>query len=238
MIKLLRTAAFLLCTAVSAPVMAQDFDKGLAAYNVGDFDTALEELRPLGEQGHAGAQFNLGLMYSYGVGVPQDYAEAVTWYRLAAEQGDAGAQHALGSMYANGDGVIQDDAEAVNWSRLAADQGHAGAQYALGYNYAIGRGVIQDYAEAVTWYRLAAEQGHAGAQYALGYMYASGRGVPQDYAEAVVLAHMWFNIGGANGDERGSDDRGLIEEQMNREQIADAQARARRCLSSNYQDCG
>ena len=107
MIKLLRTAAFLLCTAVSAPVMAQDFDKGVAAYNAGDFDTALEELRPLGEQGHAGAQFNLGYMYNTGRGVPQDDAEAVTWYRLAADQGDARAQFNLGVMYANGSGVIQ-----------------------------------------------------------------------------------------------------------------------------------
>ena len=123
MIKLLRTAAFLLCTAVSAPAMAQDFDKGLAAYNVGDFDTALEELRPLGEQGHAGAQFNLGLMYSYGMGVPQDYAEAVTWYRLAAEQDNAWAQFNLGLMYETGRGVPQDYAEAVTWYRLFVEQG-------------------------------------------------------------------------------------------------------------------
>ena len=43
MIKLLRTAAFLLCTAVAAPVMAQDFDTGLAAFQAGDYETALQE---------------------------------------------------------------------------------------------------------------------------------------------------------------------------------------------------
>ena len=123
MIKLLRTAAFLLCTAVSAPAMAQDFDKGLAAYNVGDFDTALEELRPLGEQGHASAQRTLGNMYSYGRGVPQDYAEAVTWYRLAAEQDNAWAQFNLGLMYETGRGAPQDYAEAVTWYRLFVEQG-------------------------------------------------------------------------------------------------------------------
>ena len=31
-----------------------------------------------------------------GQGVPQDYAEAVKWYRLAAEQGNADAQYNLG----------------------------------------------------------------------------------------------------------------------------------------------
>ena len=33
-------------------------------------------------------------MYDNGRGVPQDTAEAVTWYRLAAEQGDAAAHRA------------------------------------------------------------------------------------------------------------------------------------------------
>jgi hypothetical protein len=41
MIKILRTASFLLCTAVAVPAMAQDYDKGLAAYQAGDYDAAL-----------------------------------------------------------------------------------------------------------------------------------------------------------------------------------------------------
>jgi TPR repeat protein len=108
MIKLLRAVAFLLCTAVSAPAMAQDFLKGAIAYRAGDYETALHEFRLLAEQGDAGAQYNLGVMYDNGRGVIQDYAEAMDWYRLAAEQGDALAQNNLGVMYANGDGVIQD----------------------------------------------------------------------------------------------------------------------------------
>ena len=49
-------------------------------------------------------------MYDTGVGVAQDAAEAVRWFRLAAEQGDALAQFDLGVMYATGGGVPQDDA--------------------------------------------------------------------------------------------------------------------------------
>ena len=49
-------------------------------------------------------------MYDTGVGVAQDAAEAVRWFRLAAEQGDALAQFDLGVMYATGGGVLQDDA--------------------------------------------------------------------------------------------------------------------------------
>jgi TPR repeat protein len=44
------------------------------------------------EQGHAEAQYNLGVNYGKGQGVPQDYSEAVKWLRMAAEQGDPDAQ--------------------------------------------------------------------------------------------------------------------------------------------------
>ncbi len=67
--------------------------------------TALREWRPLAEQGNALAQFNLGLMYMEGKGVPQDDAEAVKWYRKAAEQGVTEAQYNLGLMYDDGRGV-------------------------------------------------------------------------------------------------------------------------------------
>jgi uncharacterized protein len=58
-------------------------------------------------------------------GVPQNYAEALKWYRLAADQGNASAQNNLGGMYAAGRGPPQDYAEALKWYRLAANQGNA-----------------------------------------------------------------------------------------------------------------
>ena len=99
------------------------------------------ETRRLAEQGDADAQFNLGVMYANGEGVPQDDAEAVRWYRLSADQGNAFAQYDLGVMYAIGLGVPQDDAEARALYRLAADQGYASAQYK--FSYAIGLGIPQ-----------------------------------------------------------------------------------------------
>ena len=81
--------------------------------------------RARAEAGDAEAQFNLGVMYAFGRGVTQDYAQAVSWFRKAADQGYAEAQYNLGFRYAIGQGVPQDDAEAVRWYRLAADQGFA-----------------------------------------------------------------------------------------------------------------
>jgi TPR repeat protein len=115
------------------------------------------------ESGDAEAQNNLGVMYYKGLGVPEDYAEAVKWYRLAADQGDAEAQFNLGVMYHDGRGVSQDYAEAVKWYRLAADQGDAEAQGNLGVMYHDGRGVPQDYGEAYAWFSVAAAFGDANA---------------------------------------------------------------------------
>ena len=140
-----------------APAWA-GFYKGVAAYNRGDYATALRELRPLAEQGVAEAQLNLALMYANGRGVPQDYAEAMKWYRKATERGYAKAQYRLGSMYFTGQGVPQDDARAVGWWRKAAKQGYAEAQYILGRMYGEGLGVPQDYAHAHMWFNLAASR--------------------------------------------------------------------------------
>jgi uncharacterized protein len=57
-------------------------------------------------------------MYGEGRGVPQDYSEAIKWFRLAAEQGNAKAQFHLGVMYANGQGVTQDYAAAKKFNQL------------------------------------------------------------------------------------------------------------------------
>ncbi|MCZ6588729.1 MAG: tetratricopeptide repeat protein [Alphaproteobacteria bacterium] len=149
-----RLFAALIFILLAAPAVAQDFDKGLAAYNSGDYATALREMRPLAEQGSATAQFGLGNMYLEGHGVPQDYAEAAKWYRLAAEQGHADAQFSLGLMYANDEGVPRNDKEALKWLRLAADQGSGTAQFILGMRYAIGEGVPQDFVLAYMWLNL------------------------------------------------------------------------------------
>ena len=162
---------------VALPAMAQDPQKGVAAYEGGDYATALRELRPLAEKGNAEAQTYLGLMYRYGEGVPQNYVEAVKWYRKAAAQGHARAQNTLGNRYRLGQGVPQDYNEAAKWYRKAAEQGYAGAQYSLGISYDKGEGVPQNHAEALRWYRKAADQGHADAQNNLGSMYAKSQGV-------------------------------------------------------------
>ncbi len=118
-------------------------------------------LRVRANAGDANAQFSLGNANAEGQGVPQDYAQAVSWYRKAADQGYAGAQYNLGYAYYTGQGVPQDYAQAVSWTRKAADQGHPPAQSNLGNAYYTGQGVPQDYVESHKWFNLAASRASA-----------------------------------------------------------------------------
>jgi hypothetical protein len=145
---------------------------------------AFQETKARAEKGDATAQIELATDYDYGFGVPQNYAEAVKWYRKAAEQGNVNGQTGLGASYQQGRGVKQNYKEAVKWYRKAAEQRDAWAQVFLGDCYRKGQGVPQNDVEAAKWYHKAAEQGHAVAQDELGFCYCFGHGVPLDYAKA------------------------------------------------------
>ena len=82
--------------------------------------TEIAALHAQANAGDANAQFNLARMYDTGRGVPQDDAQAMTWYRKAADQGDPDAQYNLGVMHDTGQGVPQDYVEAHKWHNLAA----------------------------------------------------------------------------------------------------------------------
>lgn len=103
------------------------------AYQHGEYSKTAKELRYLAEHGDVRAQYDLGVLYDMGEGVPQNNHEAMNWYHRAAEQGEARAQYNLGLMYANGQGVAQDYAEAYYWISLAAAQGNVHAVEARDY---------------------------------------------------------------------------------------------------------
>ena len=150
-----------LAVMLTATASAADLQKGIDAYNAGDYATAFAEFNSLAEAGNTEAQFILGGMYTEGRGVPQDYEEAVKWTRLAAEAGHRSAQINLGLMYRYGKGVARNYAEAVKWFRPAAEGGDANAQYNLGNTY--WKGAPHDLRSAYMWLNLAVAQGHTTA---------------------------------------------------------------------------
>jgi len=165
------------------------YQEGLDAYERGDYDTVMKDLRQRAEQGDANAQFELGFKYAHGQGVSRDDQEAAKLYRLSAEQGNAAAQYRLGLMYHEGLGIPQDYQEALRWFRLAADQGHAGSQDFIGNMYVLGQGVPRDYVLAHMWSNLAAAQGYELAIEARDLL--EKRMTPAQLAEAQRLAREW-----------------------------------------------
>ena len=160
------------------------------------------DYRAAAERGDKVAQYNLGVCYDNGMGVAQDYKQAVYWYTKAANQGDLMAQYFLGVCYNEGRGVAQDYKQAVYWYTKAANQGHAGAQYSLGFCYYNGEGVAQDYKQAVYWWTKVANLGNDMAQFCLGFCYYKGEGVAQDYKQAVYWWTKAANRGHAQAQYR------------------------------------
>ena len=153
--------------------------------------------RTAAENGDAEAQYQLGLMYRRGLGVPKNDAQAAPWYHLAAEQGHAEARLELDALYYTGpDALEASDFEALMLYRQAAEQGDATAQSSLGWMYYRGQCGPQNYSEAAAWFRRAAEQGNVNGQYGLGVIYLNVEGVAQDDAEAGV----WFRRAAEQGD--------------------------------------
>ena len=122
-----------------------DFQKGVDAYDKGDYADALSEWKQLAEQGNADAQYKLGWMYGNGLDVPKNYEIAAKfWHLLAAEQGNSFAQHNLGWLYQQGKGVSKNNRIAVKWWTRAAKQGSTNALFYKSLLYLVGPGELQD----------------------------------------------------------------------------------------------
>ena len=162
--------------------------------------------------------YHLGQSYYNGEGVPQDYAEAVKWFRLAAERGHALAQYYFGICCHHARGVPEDYVEAIKWYRKAGAQGvnahtnlavcyvwrkgalptntEAKTQIGLGDRYTYGNGVPQDCEEGIKYYLKAAGLGDNTGLYNLAFHYSDDsvtqppHTLQSDYAEA----YKWFKI--------------------------------------------
>ena len=132
---------FALLSAARAQAPVQTSSPATAQPPDDDFST----LRLPAAAGDARAQFALANHYYRGVGVPQDYSQALLWYSKSAGQGFAPAQTQLGSMYQHKWGVPRDYKRALAYYRSAAKQGYALAEYNLGAMFEDGVGVKRDY---------------------------------------------------------------------------------------------
>ena len=202
-------------------VAAADAAAGLAAYNRGDFGTALRIWQQLAPGGDVQAQTGLGVLYYNGQGVVPNHGEALHWFSQAAAQGDADAQYNLAVMYAHGLGVAPDTAAARQWLEEAARQGHRQAVLDLSKRpeppvrsaqrgrtdsaeetrqaaYDAGREAYRrgDYATAMATWQPLATAGFTAAETAVGVLFDRGLGTQADAAAATK----WFRRAAISGD--------------------------------------
>ncbi len=99
---------------------------------VHDYEMSFKLYKVAADRGHADAQYKLGEMFRYGIGVNKNNREAKKWYELAATQGHERAQYILGEIFERGlIGAAIDTSKAVQWYQLAADQRHKDAEAKL-----------------------------------------------------------------------------------------------------------
>jgi len=185
----------------------------------------LLETRRLAEAGDANAQFELGEAYHKGQGVPQDFAEAISWYRKAAEQYHLCAMENLGEMFENGQGVRADRAETFRWYCRAAD---------VAYSDLSSKPAQWDPDVTIGVFHKAAEYGYALAQWIVGALLAVGVfHRPPDY----VQAYMWINLAASasTGDDQREylSERDAVAAKMTPQKVAEAQRLAREWKPKN-----
>ena len=101
---------------------------GLALWLSHDYEEVFKCFKRLAEQGHAGAQYSLGMRYYLGEGTLTDKKKAFYWFTQAAEQGDAQAQYKLGILYYVGEGTSADMKQAACWIKKAYENGFENAK--------------------------------------------------------------------------------------------------------------
>ena len=101
----------------------------------------------------------LGRLYSEGLGVEQNYTEALKYYEKAAKEGDADSQNIVGNLYSDGTYAKQDLTKAFKYYQMAAAQGHMYGMYNFGLCYASGDGCLVDMGCALEWIEKAASAG-------------------------------------------------------------------------------
>ncbi|MDP3562691.1 MAG: tetratricopeptide repeat protein [Legionellaceae bacterium] len=145
-----------------------------AADQAADYKELFKKLESQAILGDANAQFDLGQMYQYGIGVEKNIQNAIKNYQLAAVQQDLQSEYNLGLLYLFGIDIDPDYKLAVEWLDDAAFKGNPNAQYVLariyelGYKDAAGKEVIApDPEQAMAMYNLASANGSGLAQYRL-----------------------------------------------------------------------
>jgi len=152
---------FFFCSSVA---LANQNLQGYKALENKEYNKALFYLSYEANLGDDRAQYNLGIMYKKGLGVPVNDNEAFSWFFLSADQGNILAKYALGNAYLKGEGINKNYLLAFKSYKYAGLKGHPMARLNIGNMYFNGLGINRNYPKAYLWWRIAQDQNTNGAR--------------------------------------------------------------------------
>jgi len=142
---------------LSTYVSASQLNEAQQASERGDYKKAVEILEPLAKAGDVDALGNLGNMYAFGQGVPQDLTKAAELWKKAADKGLGTAMGNLAKLYSEGlGGLPKDQKLAAQWFKKAAEHRHAPSMIQLSVLYHDGKVLDKNLVEAIAWSGLTA----------------------------------------------------------------------------------
>lgn len=150
-------------------------------------DMPIEVVTKKALEGDSKAQFQLGIRFSNGEGVPVDIFKAIQWYEKAAAQNEPSASLNLSMIYTAGVGVPVDVIQAIAWMEKEAaikSWEQTVALMTLGDIYRYGMGVPKDESKAIKWFQKAADLGDVDALVNLWSIYDRGGKNVRDAAKA------------------------------------------------------
>lgn len=184
----------------------------------GIFATDVKWLRGLADRGNPHAEYTLGNLYFFGAGVPENYFDALSWYRKAFKNGDTNAKATiqftewmLANAYLDGYfGLPRDQTKVLYWMERSADDGDVGVLAMLSRGFEYGDpsiGLKSNYTKAVYWNRkFETVSPNESSEFMLGLAYLNGNGVSRNYQEAAS----WFRNAAARGDADAEHNLGIM----------------------------
>ncbi len=177
--------------------MTDLYNRGVDAYERGDYESAVRFYTIASEFGHRGAQCNLGYCYQNGLGCEKNTRYGVYYYAKAAAQDSGTAELNLALCYLRGEGGLSYNYDIANELLLRAES-HGAEQARELYNrnitqkkkkiarriYAMSATILArgvgELAMALQFRQISAEMGNPRAMFAMGCHYEFGFGVPMN----------------------------------------------------------
>jgi TPR repeat protein len=183
-------ASVLALSAVPMRDAVADRDRGVAACEAQDWETAARELAPEEatttdpEVVHC-----LADMHFSGFGLARDSQKAFSLWKRIAELGNDDAEETVGFFYLDGEGTARDTKLAEQYFLRSAKQGNPKAMSDLSLYYWLGFiGCCPDRQKSLYWTAKLADLGDVAAAMELARIYANGDSVAKDDKTALAWA--------------------------------------------------